>query len=254
MPGNLEMAERALRSVPGPCFATDPALGFASGGIIRTEAALATLAANCSSIDYLKILSCNDCTQSTWAKVQLKAITGYSATGAKSSLAIGFMPQISDTAGLAQVAGKLKGCSEVYGMVALESLKGFEGIDSIGQCLEVDSKEHLGVSIRVSQCSKLVSATALENAQYEGALWLQGNPNLKCVPASWPQYDYEGQLIRQGDCSPPTPQAQETLSLSDIIGIAVGIIGAVTAVLGVYYARKSAATTGSADERYVELS
>jgi hypothetical protein len=41
-------------------------------------------------------------------------------------------------AGLAQVAGKLKGCSEVYGMVALESLKGFEGIGSIGQCLEVD--------------------------------------------------------------------------------------------------------------------
>jgi hypothetical protein len=40
-------------------FAADPALGFASGGIIRTgAAALAALAANCSSIGYLEVLSC----------------------------------------------------------------------------------------------------------------------------------------------------------------------------------------------------
>jgi hypothetical protein len=147
-------------------------------------------------MDYLRILSCTDCTQIAWCGLQLQSITGKDPSSGY-SLFLGSTPGFSDMCGVKNLKGALPGGFNVNTMNGLVSLDGMEGIPSVG----VDS---WGRSTTLHNNPILTSAIALTNTEYPaGTLYIDGNPILECVPA-WPATDKYSNTIPHGSC-PITP-------------------------------------------------
>jgi hypothetical protein len=180
-----------------------------------TNAQLTTVCASCSSITYLYIFQCSDCTTATLNTcTTLTEITGKSPWGA--SLYIRESPGISSLAGLANVSGPLTGAVIVIGMGNLTTVDGLDGITSVGA--------NDAASIFFSGNPVLYSATGLAGASFPaGTLNIGGcsscepNPNLVCVPAAWPDTDKWGGTIRaSGTCPSPAPTDAPTDSPTDV--------------------------------------
>ena len=99
------------------------------GYFVTTNAQLQGLS-KCTSIDYLRIYTCADCTQAAWCGLQLQSITGKDPTYGI-SLRLYTTPGISDMCGVKNVKGALTGAFDMYGMNGLVSLNGAEGIATV---------------------------------------------------------------------------------------------------------------------------
>jgi hypothetical protein len=167
---------------------------------VTTNAQLLGLS-TCTSIDYLLIMSCADCTQVAWCGLQLQSISGKDPTYGH-SLYLYNTPGISDMCGVKNLKGALTGGFWVWSMNGVVSLDGAEGITSVG----VDSD---GYSIALANTG-LTSAIALANTEYPtGTLWIDpSNSILECVPSpsAWPATDKNGNTIPHScPTTAPTP-------------------------------------------------
>jgi hypothetical protein len=163
---------------------------------VYTNAQLLGLS-KCTSIDYLRIESCTDCTQAAWCGLQLQSITGKDPLYGV-SLYLHNTPGFSDMCGVRNLNGALTGAFKVNIMNGVVSLDGAEGITSVG----VSS---VGRSIYLNTNPILTSAIALTNTTYPaGTLLINNNPDLECVPSAWPATDKDGRTIPHGSC-PTTP-------------------------------------------------
>jgi hypothetical protein len=189
----------ALSSPIHSCTAATSGLynGGGSGNYrVLTNAQLLGLS-KCTSIDYLGIQSCTDCTQVAWCGLQLRSITGKDPTYG-GSLYLLTTPGINDMCGVKNLKGALTGKFVMDTMNGLVSLDGAEGITSVG----VDIYGH---SIVLNNNPILTSAIALTNTEYPAnTLQIDGNTNLTCVPSAWPATDKAGRTISHGSC-PTTP-------------------------------------------------
>jgi hypothetical protein len=158
----------------------------------------------CTSIDYLWIINCADCTQVAWCGLQLQSITGKSPNSGY-SLFLQSNPGISDMCGIKNLSGALTGGFKVYNMNGVVSLDGAEGITSVGV-------SNGGNGIFLSSNPILTSAIVLTNTEYPaGTLVINGNTILECVPSAWPATDKGSNTIPHGSC-PTTPSTAPTAS------------------------------------------
>jgi hypothetical protein len=232
----------------------------------------------CTSIDYLLILGCADCTQVAWSQLQLQTITGEDPEWGF-SLALEATSRITDMGGVKNVKGVLLGWLVVANMFNIVSMDGTEGIVSIGLRDELfwgtvtgssgssrvatnTSKENGGIMLVNNPV--LVSATALTNVDfhiYFGWDWVEfayflvdGNPKLESVPCAWPANDDDGTTIPHGNC-PTTSVANAALpaeGVNVLLFVVVGVFVCAAAILvGVVSKRRrhltstASITTGS---------
>jgi hypothetical protein len=184
------------------CKAADPALNltkYSNRHVVTTEAQLKRVC-DCTSIDYLLIgaynLDCPTCTQETLDACRIQSITSSSAGF---SLSIEHMPLISSLRGLSRLTGALSGSLSVYHMYKLATLDGLEKIASIAAGASSNKTNQLWIVGNPA----LTSATALLTSTgrfTSDMLYINGNPQLACVPPSWPAKDFEGMTIRSGKC------------------------------------------------------
>jgi hypothetical protein len=197
----------ALSSLIHSCTAATSGLTYSSSRYqVTTNAQLLGLS-TCTSIDYLRIFSCADCTQSAWCGLQLQSITGEDPTNGH-SLYFHTTPGISDLCGVKNVKGALTGALTVDTMDGLVSLDGAEGITSVG----VDNYGRSHTSAILASNPILASAIALANTEYPaGTLYIRSNTILECVPSTWPATDKDGRTIPHGSCpTTPAPTAAPT--------------------------------------------
>jgi hypothetical protein len=192
----------------------------------------------CTSIDYLRIISCTDCTQVAWCGLQLQSITGKDPFFGN-SLNLFKTPGISDICGFKNLKGALTGAFNVNAMNGLVSLYGAEGITSVGVFSD-------GNSIHLESNPILASAIALANTEYPaGTFYITDNPNLECVPSKWPATDKKGNTIPHGSC-PPAPGSIGSTGGDMLIVIAV--LAALACAAGfVYYRRRASAAHKKGD-------
>jgi hypothetical protein len=196
--GSCCLPTDALSSPIHRCTAATAGLTASSATYhyVSTNAQLLRLS-TCTSIDYLWIYGCTDCTQAAWCGLQLQSITANNSEYGR-SLHLSTTPGISDMCGIKNLKGALTGGFGVLSMDGIVSLDGAEDITSVG----VNS---FGISIWLDIDPILTSAIALANAEYPaGTLRIQGNTILECVPSAWPATDMHGRTIPHGSC-PTTP-------------------------------------------------
>jgi hypothetical protein len=196
-----------------------PHTGWTDVWCVTTNAQLLGLS-KCTSIDYLYIISCADCTQIAWCGLQLQTIMGKTPDGY--SLYLGFTPGISDMCGVKNVNGALMGVFRLSNMHAIVSLDGAEGITSVAvedswSASDGQMASGLAGSIVLDVGPSLTRASALNNAGYPaGTLYINGNTNLECVPSAWPATDSGGRTIYghsgggRSSCTTTAPTAAPT--------------------------------------------
>jgi hypothetical protein len=117
------------------------------------------------------------------------------------SLSISGSQKLRSIMGLKNVECSLPGSLVIESMDNLVTLRGLEGISTVGK----DRKgEH---SVVVAFSAKLRSIKALEKASFDigtnaadGMLWLEGNPLLTCTPEHWPTSDQKSNTVPHGEC------------------------------------------------------
>jgi hypothetical protein len=184
----------------------------------------------CTSIDYLWINSCGDCTQAAWCGLTLQSITGKDPTGGL-SLYVYTTAGITSMCGMKQVKGGLPGGLVVTTMNSLTSLDGTEGITSVGVATNGDTK---GYSIYLSNDPVLNSACALTNARFPANTLVTNK--LDSVPSAWPATDSRGGTIPHGTTC-PSSGILGSEGEGGIIGIVIGAIVALVCVVGFLYYR-----------------
>ncbi len=229
-------------SAASACSAADPALGLTKNPTygyyaLRDATQLAKVCSLCSSLDYMIIENCKDCTTEVMNScTTLRSLSGQSPPF-HWSLYLDKAPGISSIGGLSNLKGVLPGGFAVRNMVNLTTLNGLAGISNIGATSG-------GTSIFLDENPILFSSNALSNAKYSGKLNVYDNPKLVCVPSAWPTIDDSGRTIRaSGTCpetSPPTPAPENGPGDVGNTGMIVGIVVAAIAlaVVGFIYRRR----------------
>jgi hypothetical protein len=142
------------------CTAATTGLSFGYDRYFANTTAQLQGLSKCTSIDYLCIFGCGDCTQDDWCALQLRSITGKMPVYG-SSLALYNSPHITSMCGIGSVKGALLGGLFVGHMGGLVSMEGAEGITSVG----TGTGESRGVSIDLRTNPVLTDASALANAK-----------------------------------------------------------------------------------------
>jgi hypothetical protein len=207
---------------------------------VTTNAQLLGLS-KCTSIDYLRINSCADCTQIAWCGLQLQSITRKDPL--RFSLVLRNTSGIGDMCGVKNLKGALTGGFAVTYMNSIVSLDGAEEIPSVGVAI-------YGYSIGLFYNPILTSAIALANTEYPaGTLYITYNTNLECVPSAWPATDKNGIAIPHGSCpTTPAPTPASGGGGSSSTGMIVGIVVAVVALAcaaGFLFYRRQQSPAGS---------
>jgi hypothetical protein len=147
---------------------------------VRTNAQLQGLT-KCTSIDYLVIYACSDCTQAAWCGLKLQSITGKDPSS-KESLNLFKSPGITSMCGAKQVKGELAGKFHIDSMNSITGLDDAKGITSVGAGTDG--------SIILTYNPALTSACALANTKYPAnTLKIYNNTKLESVPSGWPKTD-----------------------------------------------------------------
>ena len=137
---------------------SDPSTGDVTL-FVRTNAQLEKVCGTCNSIEYLQIgvngYPCSDCAQETLDACKLVSITGQNSG---TSIGLDGCPLITSLDGFASLSGTLQGDISLY------------------------------------QNPKLTSATGLTGVKPTSPLGfaIEDNPQLACVPTSWPAKDAQG--------------------------------------------------------------
>jgi hypothetical protein len=235
----------ALSSPTHSCFAATAGLTADTSSTpfyqVTTNAQLLGLS-KCTSIDYLWIFNCADCTQVAWCGLQLQSISGKDPSYGY-TLYLGSTSGISDMCGVKNLKGALTGGVLVEGMGGLVSLDGAEGITSVGL-------SSVANSIYLANNPILTSAIALANTEYPAdTLIIKSNTILKCVPSAWPATDKEGSTIIHGSCpttTAPTPapalggggSSSSSASTGMIVGIVIAIVALACAAGFLFYRKR----------------
>jgi hypothetical protein len=158
---------------------------------IKTERDLQKLIP-CKMLDYLNVYDCPSCTQETWSKLSFEHIYSKDPKHGR-SITIAKAPMLLDMTGLSNVAGALTGGFKVAEMLGMISLHGLERIASFG-------KDYYGWSVIVTFNPALRNGFDLK-AGFNGTLWVESNPRLKCVAMTWPEVDVYGNILPVKDAS-----------------------------------------------------
>jgi hypothetical protein len=202
---------------------------------VTTKAQLTSLS-ECTSIDYLRIQNCVDCTEDAWCALKLQFITGKDAKYG-SSLAFANNSGIKSMCGVNQVKGELTGSLSFVDMAGLTSLDGAEGITSVG----LSTGKYAGNSINLQANSALTSTCGLTNAKYPaGTLIIYSNAKLQSVPSAWPATDGQTPANTIPHGRPSCPSSGPIGSAAGTIGIMTGVLVALVcaAVYVCYYRKK----------------
>jgi hypothetical protein len=193
-----------MGSSSSTCTAGDPALGLTginNGSFAVTTNAQLLALSKCTTIDYLILEGCPDCTQDAWCGLHLESITGKDPLYER-SVYLYNAPAITDMCGIKRVTGPLKGGFCVYTMDGFISIDGAEGITSVGL-----SK---GGSIDLNNNPFLASAAALSDVEYPAnSLRVKDCTRLGCVPPAWPATDSLGVSIPSGSLNFCATSARE---------------------------------------------
>jgi hypothetical protein len=205
-----------LTLLPAPvestlCKAKEKALQLTedtSGGVsvfsVTSNRQLRGALKECTTIDYLRVRNCHDCTQQDWCALQLTGITGkdpvlnYSVSLFNTS---GFF----DMCGLRSVTNQ-EDPPDLPGGLNLHAMNGLRSVNGLGGIGKIHWIGH-GTAIGIKSCTSLVNAMGLERAYigWYAEMHISGNVQLKCVPEKWPAADSDGTVIPHGSCIVPTP-------------------------------------------------
>jgi serine/threonine protein kinase len=220
---------------------------------INTNADLAALS-KCTSIDYLRIEFCSDCTQATWCALQLQSITGKDAS-AGLSLNIYATPGITNMCGIKSVKGELQGSIQLNGGVdpgtnGLTSLDGAEGITYVhgrGGSGTLRNYIYVGNNPSLTSAMGLVNARFPPNTdEYDNDPVCYSsiyNPKLASVPCFWPMGAGASDIniyVPHPTCAPtPAPHSISSVVKGAAIGSTVAIVFAIIFITGfLYYKRR----------------
>jgi hypothetical protein len=195
---------------------------------LNTESQL-KLVDQCTSIDYIWMLSCESCTQVSLDKLELKSITGESSLGKSLDL---YNSPVSSLRAFSTLSGALKGGVAIQRLSNLKTLNGLEGLTQVG--FGLTGTGH-GVSFQISHNPNLTDITALAGVEFTGNLSMVNNPKLVCVPDHWPDVDMDNNTIRQGPCPlvPSNQQQQPLHQPADTTRvIAEVVVAALLAIIG----------------------
>jgi hypothetical protein len=135
----------------------------------------------CTSIDYVWITSCFDCSQETFDSWQLSSVTGKSPAGF--SLVFGEPGQITSYRALDRLKGPLAGGIWIDNGGSAGSgpttLDGFQGLTSVGTAYYNSTAcSQAEVSLVLTNNGDLQDASALGNVSFSSTLWMYNNPKL----------------------------------------------------------------------------
>jgi hypothetical protein len=143
-------------------------------------------AAACTSIDYVWITTCSDCSQETFDSWQLSSVTGKSPAGF--SLVFGEPGQITSYRALDRLKGPLAGGIWIDNGGSAgpgpTTLDGFQGLTSVGTAYYNTSRAvsltctQAAVSLVLTNNGDLKDASALGNVSFSSTLWMYNNPKL----------------------------------------------------------------------------
>jgi hypothetical protein len=227
---------------------------------VNTNAQLLGLG-KCTSIDYIQIINCADCTEDAWCALNIQSITGrapYVASSwagnqkAGSSIFIGGTPAFRDMCGFKQLKGALIGGVDISVMNGLITLDGMQGITGAGISGIASDMSGQGYMIGIAGNPLLVSAISLSNIPISDFSLLtigsrDDQPKLECVPDAWPSTSN----IIHGTCPTPAPTPKPGSAVTSAggdVGIVMAVLVALACAVGFLYYRQRQQKAKSEEE------